>query len=118
VFIKGQRVPEAEEVDGKDEMCRHYLAEIDGVPVATARVMDLGGVAKIQRVAVLDAYRGQGLGAELMGIILDDLRNSFASATLGSQTHAIAFYEKLGFAAKGPEFDDAGIPHREMHLNF
>ena len=25
-----------------------------------------------------------------------------------------AFYEKLGFSAVGPVYDDAGIPHRDM----
>ena len=35
---------------------------------------------------------------------------------LGAQTHALGFYERLGFTAYGPEFDDAGIPHREMVL--
>ena len=33
---------------------------------------------------------------------------------LGAQTHAIGFYEKLGFTAFGPEYLDAGIPHRDM----
>lgn len=37
-------------------------------------------------------------------------------AKLGAQTHAIGFYERLGFAAYGPEYDDAGIPHRDMAL--
>jgi ElaA protein len=35
---------------------------------------------------------------------------------LGAQTHALGFYERLGFTAIGDEFDDAGIPHREMVL--
>ena len=35
---------------------------------------------------------------------------------LGAQTHALGFYEHLGFTAFGDEFDDAGIPHREMVL--
>ena len=38
-------------------------------------------------------------------------------AKLGAQTHAIGFYEKLGFAPYGPEYDDAGIPHRDMVLS-
>ncbi|MEO0503034.1 MAG: GNAT family N-acetyltransferase, partial [Pseudomonadota bacterium] len=33
---------------------------------------------------------------------------------LGAQTHALSFYEKLGFEAFGPVYDDAGIPHRDM----
>ena len=116
VFIEGQDVPEAEEVDGEDPDCIHYLAHVNGIPAATARVKPLGAKAKIQRVAVLDAHRGTGLGAELMQFILDDLRAGFDKAVLGSQPHAIGFYEKLGFEAFGPEFDDAGIPHREMAL--
>jgi predicted GNAT family N-acyltransferase len=35
---------------------------------------------------------------------------------LGAQTHALSFYDKLGFTPQGPVFDDAGIPHREMIL--
>ncbi|SFR36031.1 GNAT family N-acetyltransferase [Litoreibacter janthinus] len=117
VFIDGQNVPEDEEVDGEDPTCRHYLAHVDGVPAATARVKSLGDRAKIQRVAVLDEYRGTGLGAELMRFVLDDLREEFEAAILGSQSHAIGFYEKLGFAAFGTEYDDAGIPHRDMTCN-
>ena len=33
---------------------------------------------------------------------------------LGAQTHAIPFYENIGYQAFGPEYLDAGIPHRDM----
>ena len=39
------------------------------------------------------------------------------SVKLGAQTHALSFYEKLGFTAYGPIYDDAGIPHRDMMLD-
>lgn len=106
----------ADEVDGKDGECRHYLGFVDDVPVATARVMNLGKTAKIQRVAVLDEHRGTGLGLALMRFILQDLKSDFGNAVLGSQTHAIGFYEQLGFVAFGAEYDDAGIPHRDMKM--
>ena len=118
VFIQGQNVPEEIEIDGEDPDCIQYLATVNGAPAATARVKPLGTTAKIQRVAVLDAHRGTGLGAQLMRFILDDLRSEFNDALLGSQVHAIGFYEKLGFKVFGPEFDDAGIPHREMDYKF
>ncbi len=35
---------------------------------------------------------------------------------LDAQVQVIPFYEKLGFVAEGPVFDDAGIPHRRMTL--
>lgn len=117
VFIIAQNVPEHEEVDGTDPDCLHYLLHDNDTPIATARVTPLGNVAKIQRVAVLEASRGTGAGAKLMQGIMQDLKGRFTSAKLGSQTHAIGFYEKLGFRVYGPEYDDAGIPHRDMQID-
>lgn len=119
VFIEGQDVPEHEEVDGRDPDCLHYLLHKGGTAVATARVLPKGDEAKIQRVAVLKEVRSSGLGSVLMRAILADLaqNHSATRAVLGSQTHAIGFYEKLGFQAYGPVYDDAGIPHRDMSLS-
>lgn len=116
VFIEGQSVPEAEEVDGKDPICLHYLAFRDQQAIATLRVLPMQDIAKIQRVAVLEAYRGAGVGAAVMRAAMEDLqqRPEFQTAKLGSQTHAIGFYEKLGFEVIGPEYLDAGILHRDM----
>ncbi|HEX7188957.1 MAG TPA: GNAT family N-acetyltransferase, partial [Actinomycetes bacterium] len=33
---------------------------------------------------------------------------------LSAQTHALGFYERLGYRAHGDVFDDAGLPHRWM----
>jgi ElaA protein len=115
VFVQEQNVPEAEEVDGKDPACRHLLARLDGTPVATLRLMGLGDTVKVQRVAVLARCRGTGLGARLMEAAMENARQAgFLRAKLGAQTYAIGFYEKLGFTAEGPEYLDAGIPHRDM----
>ncbi|MEM6594692.1 MAG: GNAT family N-acetyltransferase [Pseudomonadota bacterium] len=118
VFIEGQNVPEQEEVDGKDPDCLHFIFRKGEKALATARVLPKGDAAKIQRVAVLEQVRLRGIGSFLMRAILDELRthHAFEKAILGSQTHAIGFYEKLGFAAHGPVYDDAGIPHRDMEL--
>ncbi len=116
VFIEEQKVSLEDEVDGKDEECRHYLGFVNDVPVATGRVLKLGRNAKIQRVAVLGEHRCAGLGLALMRFILLDLRPEFETAVLGAQTHAIGFYEQLGFEAFGAEYDDAGIPHRDMRI--
>jgi ElaA protein len=59
--------------------------------------------------------RGTGVGAALMGAAMEAMRAAGAeTATLGAQLTAMGFYERLGFAAHGPVYDDAGIPHREM----
>lgn len=115
VFITEQGVSAAEEVDGTDHTCLHWLMKDETGPVATLRVTPKGETAKIQRVAVLRRARRTGLGAMLMQRVMADLKTKgFAVATLGAQLEAIGFYERLGFVARGPVYDDAGIDHRDM----
>lgn len=117
VFIEEQGVPETDEIDDKDDTAIHLLANDDGHPVGSARLLLLGKTGKIGRVCVLPSHRGTGLGAALIRAALTELRaQGMTTAKLGSQTHAIGFYERLGFTATGPEYMDAGIPHRDMTL--
>jgi Predicted acyltransferase len=118
VFVDEQNVPPDLEPDEYDAVALHLLAvdATTGEAVGTARVVDKGeGVAKIGRVAVRRKYRGRGVGDLLMRDALERcVRNGFTQAMLDAQVPVIAFYERLGFAAEGPVFDDAGIPHRRM----
>ncbi len=118
VFIHEQGVPEADEVDDLDGQAIHLLATVDGVPTGSARLLRMGDIGKIGRVCVLKSARGTGLGAALIHEAVAVLRAlpGVTTAKLGAQTHAIGFYEKLGFTAIGPQYDDAGIPHRDMVL--
>jgi predicted GNAT family N-acyltransferase len=118
VFMGEQGVTEAEEWDGLDDACIHFLAGEADAPAGCARLLPGGDVAKVQRVAVMPAHRGTGLGRQIMLAVLDHARDAgVRQVVLDSQTHAVAFYERLGFIAHGPEFDDAGIPHRSMRLS-
>ncbi|MGR3514436.1 MAG: GNAT family N-acetyltransferase [Paracoccaceae bacterium] len=115
VFIEGQNVPEDEERDDKDADAIHLIAIEDDTPVGTARLLVHGAAGKIGRVAVLEQMRGRGLGKAIMQAAIDTLRDEqVITAKLAAQTHALAFYEALGFVAEGPEFLDAGILHRNM----
>ncbi|WP_299586025.1 GNAT family N-acetyltransferase [uncultured Tateyamaria sp.] len=116
VFMEEQGVSEADERDGRDGDALHVLATRDGVALGCARILVAEGVAKIGRVCVLQEARGTGLGAAIINACLDVARAQpgVTRAKLGAQVHALAFYEKLGFTAFGPVYDDAGIPHRDM----
>lgn len=115
VFIEEQRVPQEEEWDGRDPECRHFLVLYDDLPLGTARLLP---DAHIGRVAVLAQARGLGIGAALMRAAIEAARrDGHASVELAAQTHALAFYERLGFVAFGDEFLDAGISHRNMRLD-
>ncbi|MEO9823412.1 MAG: GNAT family N-acetyltransferase [Paracoccaceae bacterium] len=115
VFIEGQNVPEDREVDGCDGEALHLLLVENDVAIGTARLMLEGETGKIGRVAVLKEHRGRGFGIALIEKSYEVLReHGAARAKLGAQTYAIGFYEKLGFTVQGPEYIDAGIPHRDM----
>jgi predicted GNAT family N-acyltransferase len=118
VFIEEQNVSEAEEVDGLDDDALHLLATVDGVPMGSARILIKGTTAKIGRVCVLPEQRGTGLGAAIMRAALEvcKTQGTVNKAILGSQLHALKFYEQLGFEAFGPIYLDAEIEHRDMKI--
>ncbi len=118
VFVKEQQVPPELEADEYDADALHLIARAaNGTAVGTLRIVDKGdGIAKIGRVATVSAVRGQGVGMALMQAALRfAVQGSFTVAILDAQLGVIGFYERLGFVAEGPDFEDAGILHRRMH---
>ena len=113
VFVDEQKVPDALEWDGIDGDCRHVIAEDPaGQPIGCARLLPDGHIG---RVAVLASARGQGVGDALLERMISlALELGYPRVIVNAQTHALAFYARHGFVAFGPEFDDAGIPHRAM----
>jgi len=117
VFVEGQDIAQDLEMDGKDETARHVVAYESDRPVGTARLRNPDpGVAKIERVAVRDAYRGRGVGTALMDAIEAGARDDgLDRAVLHAQTRVEDFYAALGYERTSDDvFDDAGIPHVEM----
>jgi len=115
VFIREQSVPPELEFDDRDDACRHVVAYRDDLPVATGRI-DLEREGKIGRVAVVSTERRRGIGRLVMAELENVAREAgLARVTLHAQVTAAAFYERLGYAAQGDEFEEAGIPHVAMH---
>ncbi|GAA0643181.1 GNAT family N-acetyltransferase [Streptomyces thermocarboxydovorans] len=126
VFVAEQGVPEDIEYDAYDAGAVHVLAvREDGTPLGTGRLLHGeaaaaknggdGSVGALGRLAVLREARGLGVGAALVRAIEDLARGRGLTAVdLHAQTHALGFYERLGYVAYGPEFEDAGMPHRAM----
>jgi len=130
VFIEEQGVPAGVELDGKDDTAIHVLAkDTQQQPCGAARLLIEDGsvddrervremVGKIGRVSVLREHRGKGFGRSIIRFSVDHLRLlGCVKAKLGAQTHAIPFYENLGFVVseKCAEYTAAGgVPHRDM----
>ncbi|MBF4456709.1 GNAT family N-acetyltransferase [Acinetobacter sp. SK-43] len=114
VFIIEQNIPEEEEWDDQDMISDHFVVYDQDQPIATARLLQNNSVG---RVAVLKAYRGQGIGRMIMLEIIQLAHQQDRTfLQLSSQVHAISFYEKLGFSIQGDAYDECGIPHIKMQL--
>lgn len=113
VFIEEQEVPESLEWDEFDAVSLHVLAEtVSGEAVATGRLLPDWHIG---RMAVLREWRRRGVGLTVLQTLLAAAKQrGDRIVRLNAQTHALGFYEKAGFLAEGPVFDDAGIPHRTM----
>lgn len=115
VFVEEQGVPEDLELDGLDGEATHFLAGRDGEPVGTARLRDYDGIAKVERVAVLEPYRGEGWGERIMAAVEAHAREAgYERVHLAAQVPVVGFYERLGYEVVSEAFMDAGIPHRSM----
>ncbi len=128
VFIEEMGIAEAEEIDAHDgdpaqvSSALHIVAYLDGQPVGTGRLLldgSPGQNAHIGRVAVLGDCRGRGLGKAVMLALHEEAQQrGYGGITLAAHLQAIPFYERLGYAARGDVFLDAGVELRWMDLSF
>ena len=90
VFIVEQNIPEQDEWDDQDAISQHFVIYDRDQPVATARLLQNNSVG---RVAVIQKYRGQGIGRMIMlDIICYAQQQHRPFLKLSSQVHAISFY--------------------------
>ena len=113
VFVDEQQVPPELEMDSHDAESRHVLAcDAAGRAIGTGRLLPDGHIG---RMAVLAEWRGRGVGRALFERLLEEAKRiGMAHLVLNAQTSAIGFYRRFGFAEDGPEFVEAGLPHRTM----
>lgn len=112
VFLEEQQVAYAEEVDDLEFSALHIIGEIGGEPMAAARMRFLGEYAKLERIAVRQAWRGRGLGHELVEYMLEIAREKgFHKFKMHAQAHLVEFYRIHGFEPRGEMFQEAKIDH-------
>lgn len=118
VFVIGQNVPKEEEIDAFEEESFHYLATIEGIPCGAARWRFTGNGVKLERFAVLEKYRGKGVGSALVEKVLDDIRKNPKAKDkqlyLHAQLGAIKLYSNFGFKKVGELFQECEIDHYKM----
>jgi predicted GNAT family N-acyltransferase len=115
VFVIEHKIPPEIECDSIDPNCYHVIArDNQHQAIGAGR---LSPDQKISRVAILQAWRKQGVGAALMLALIEKARKlGFSEVTLNAQTVLSGFYEKFGFSKAGDVFIEANLPHQRMHL--
>lgn len=120
VFVVGQNVPSEMEIDEYEMESYHYLAFLNNNPAGAARwrITDQG--VKLERFAVLNEFRGRGIGSAMVEKILSDINRDPDARNkeiyLHAQMDAIPLYRKFGFIKFGNMFDEAGLMHYAMRL--
>jgi predicted GNAT family N-acyltransferase len=123
VFIEEQSVPEALERDEDDAKAYHVLAMAGGHAVGTGRLVELsqapdgetGRWGRVGRMAVLQAYRKQHVGSQLLEKLETEAKaRKLVGIMLHAQLSAMDFYKRHGYSPHGAQFEEAGMPHLEM----
>ncbi len=120
VFVEEQHVSAEEEYDEFEDSSTHFLARADSTPCGTARWRRTSNGIKLERFAVLAAFRGQGVGKALVKTVLADVSSQqpkpIERIYLHAQVTAMPLYAGFGFMSVGPMFEEAGIQHCKMVL--
>lgn len=118
VFVKEQGVPLEDEFDEYDELnsqSEHTIVYYHKQPVGTGRIRFMNGVAKLERICILQPYRKLGIGKVIINTLEGIAQEKGISRVkLHGQTHAEGFYHKLGYQTSSDEFMEDGIPHFVM----
>jgi predicted GNAT family N-acyltransferase len=113
VFVIEQDCPPELEWEFEDEST-HFLATVDGEAAGACRWRKTDKGYKLERFAVLQKFRGFGIGQALVKTVLADLPKDAQYIYLHAQVQAVSLYKKFGFEQTGPEFEEAGIRHYKM----
>ncbi len=116
VFQEEQGVAPELEFDGLDEISTHLLAYLGNIPVGTTRIRKIDEhTVKIERLAVLPAFRNRGIGKKLMLTALEIIASQGDRlVVVHAQEYIKKLYQQLGFKQVGAKFEEAGISHVKM----
>jgi N-acetylglutamate synthase-like GNAT family acetyltransferase len=92
-----------------------FIAEAGGETVGAAAGYTWGGICELRQVWVHDAWRGRGLGEELMHQAVDEARRRGCAHVFLTtyDFQAPVFYERLGFR-RIAEVADKPLGHTEF----
>jgi ribosomal protein S18 acetylase RimI-like enzyme len=73
------------------------------------------GTVRLRQMAVLNDLQGKGIGRALMNFAENIARDrGYKILRMHARSHAIGFYEKVGYKVQGEPFVEVTIPHYVM----
>jgi ElaA protein len=107
------------DLDGKDEESRHLIASKAGTLLGYLRLQPADRTcefAKIGRVVVDPAARGQRIGCRLIDEAIAEARRLFGPVPVkvSAQSHLEDYYRRFGFLRTSADYADYGIVHCDM----
>lgn len=118
VFVEEQRLAHSVVDDPDDQLSVHVVASIEGEIAGIGRVTFIADDGQIAWVAVRQPLRRHGVGLAIMRQLISAcVDEGCRIISLNAQTHALSFYERLGFRALGRRFRMSGIEHQHMMMD-
>ena len=118
VFVNEQGLPEAIVFEDRNKSAHYFIAlDVCGNALGTGRWRITNEGVKLERFAVLPAYRNKGLGRDLLKFALNDIKRRFGTGVLvylNAQLEALNLYSRQGFLPVGLRFLEANIVHQKM----
>ncbi len=118
VFVHEMGSHQSVEPETEDKKAFHVLAELDGKPVGTLRLLfEMDGSAKLGYFAVLKEARGIGLGDMIMRMALAKIAETGCDTVLvNAIPDKCGFYRRYGFVAEDTPNYDYGQERYMMEL--
>ena len=109
-----------QEVDDEDYQCFHVriLDDRTNELLAYARIMPKKDSVTFGRVLVVEKFRRQGLGSQLLKAVLDYISTHFPGldVEIEAQAYLTKFYGSFGFKQTSEIYLLDNIPHCQMKL--
>lgn len=109
-----------QEVDDEDYQCFHVriLDDRTNELMAYARIMPKKDSVTFGRVLVVEKFRRQGLGSQLLKAVLDYISTHFPGldVEIEAQAYLTKFYSSFGFKQTSEIYLLDNIPHCQMKL--
>ena len=115
VFVVVENANDGVGLDTVDADCFHFIArDNQHQAIGIAR---LAPDKAIECMAVLEAWRDQGVGKALVLALIDKARKlGWTEVKLNATADVIGFYEKFGFVKMGHTITESNAPKQPMHL--